>query len=138
MRAYSNHAELDEVVRRFENCEFAIHEFDHAAHLTVAVVYVARYGESAAMERMRDALIRFSRHHGKMGYHETITRFWLRIIASEPQDSGPLHARANKIVRKYSDKELIFRYYTREQLMSDFARANWLEPELSPGSPASL
>src|ERR1700758_3179547 len=63
-RLYESDAEVEEVVRRFESCGFAVQEFDHVAHLTVAVVYLTRFGECVAMDRMRESLLRFSRHHG--------------------------------------------------------------------------
>jgi hypothetical protein len=127
---YKSDAEVEEVVRRFECCEFAIDEFDHVFHLTVAVVYLSRYGEAVAMERMRESLLRFSRHHGRMGYHETITRWWLRMVAAEPAASEPLYGRANHVVSKFADKDLVFQYYTRERLMSDEAKKEWVEPDL--------
>ena len=127
---YKSDAEVEEVVHRFECCEFAIDEFDHVSHLTVAVVYLARYGEAVAMDRMRESLLRFSRHHGRMGYHETITQFWLRMVAAEPAASQPLYLRANEIVSMFADKDLVFQYYTRERLMSDVAKKEWVEPDL--------
>jgi len=138
-RLYESDAEVEEVVRRFESCGFAVQEFDHVAHLTVAVVYLTRFGECVAMDRMRESLLRFSRHHGRMGYHETITRFWLRLVAAEPSCSQTLYVRVNEIVSKYADKNLVFQYYTRERLMSDVARKEWVEAdlELSPGAPGS-
>jgi len=127
---YKSDAELEEVVRRFEWCEFEIEEFDHLCHLTVAVLYVARHGEALAMDRMRESLLRFSQHHGRMGYHETITRFWLRMVAAEPVVSQPLYQRANDVASKFADKDLVFQYYTRERLMSDVAKKHWVEPDL--------
>ena len=134
---YQTDAEVEEVVRRFESCEFAIDAFDHAAHLTVAVAYIARYGQEAAMSHMRESLLRFSRRHGKMGYHETITRFWLGVVAAEPAGSELLYQRANHIVSKYADKDFVFRFYTRDRLMSDLAKKEWVEADLkpSPGTP---
>ena len=127
---YASDAEVEEVARRFESCEFAIDAFDHTAHLTVAVVYLARYGEEEAMNHMRESLLRFSRHHGKMGYHETITRFWLRVVAAEPATTQTLCARANQIVGKYADKDFILQFYTRDRLMSDLAKKEWVEPDV--------
>jgi hypothetical protein len=98
--------------------------------VTVAVLYVARHGEALALDRMRESLLRFSQHHGRMGYHETITRFWLRMVAAEPVVSQPLYQRANDVVSKFADKDLVFQYYTRERLMSDVAKKEWVETNL--------
>jgi Ni/Co efflux regulator RcnB len=131
MRVYRSDAEIDEIVRKFEACEFELHEFDHAAHLTVAVAYVSRHGEAGAMDRMRESLLRFSAHHHRMGYHETITRFWLRVVANEFREGQSIYDQANRVVSTYRDKEFVFRFYTKERLASDQAKRQWLEPDLS-------
>jgi hypothetical protein len=107
-------------VRRFEGCEYALPEFDHGEHLKVAWTYLQLYGYEAALERMRAALLRFSAHHNKMGYNETITVFWLRRLEQ-----------CNGTFRSMS-KEDLFRHYTRERVMSEEAKRQFIEPDLLP------
>lgn len=112
-----------EEVRRFENCEYGLKEFAHREHLRVAWTYLKLYGYDTALVRMRQGLRRFSAHHGKMGYNETITVFWLRLLASHLDDD------AARVLRRYNKEEL-FRYFSRELVMSDRAKREWVEPDL--------
>jgi len=115
---------LDEV-RRFEGCEYALEEFHHSEHLKVAWTYLGLYGYEAALDRMRTGLLRFSAHHNKTGYNETITVFWLRKLqqhrGEDPEEFLPRAA-----------KEALFLHYTRERVMSDQAKQVWIEPDLLP------
>ncbi len=133
-KLWATDADVALLVSRFEGCELKLHEFTHRAHLTVAVAYLVEFGESGAIERMRKSLRRFSSQQGKTGYHETITRFWIRLLRTyvAGQPSLPLHELGLGAVRKFEDKELIFGYYSRERLMSHDARLNWVEPDLKP------
>ena len=123
------------IVQKFENCEFSPEEFTHRHHLTVASWYLCAETQADALSRMRTALQRFIAHHGKQGYHETITRFWMELLAAylnELPDSMPLVSRVNSAVECYRSKEILFSYYTRELLMSDAARQAWIAPDLQP------
>ena len=70
------------MVETFERCDFALAEFTHARHLTVACWYLCAFSREAALEHMRRGLQNFIAHHGKQGYHETITRFWMELLAN--------------------------------------------------------
>jgi hypothetical protein len=128
---FKSDAEVWEVVRRFERCEFDLAEFDHGCHLAVGMAYLSVASFEEAMARMRRALEGFSGHHGKMGYHETMTRFWLlRLVEIGGEE---LWQRANGAISKLGDKNLIFEYYRREVLMSPEARERWILPhQLKP------
>ena len=125
--------EIAAVVHKFENCEFRKDEFTHEFHLTVAAWYLINYSPEEALDRMRAALLRFTRHHQVMGYHETITRFWLLLAADflkqAPADTS-FTERLNELVQRFGRKDILFEYYTRERVMSDEARDGWVEPNL--------
>jgi len=77
---------------------------------------------------------RLAETYGKMGYHETITIFWLRMVSSfaaEHKSKSPLLTTANALIEKYDDKDLIRRYYSEELLNSAAAKAEWIEPDLT-------
>src|ERR1700747_420310 len=86
---YCNEDAIREVVEKFETCIYAPEEFIHARHLTVAAWYLCRLPEDVALHRMRQSLLRFTAHHGKQGYHETITRFWMLLIAEHLRRQDP-------------------------------------------------
>lgn len=132
---YQSEAEIAEVVRRFESCEYKPEEFIHARHLTVAAWYLLNLDEGTATQRMREGLLRFTAHHGKSGYHETITLFWLRAIALHVvvlRGTGDSVTIVNRIVAELSDKNLVSRHFSREAIASAAARLSWTEPDLAP------
>src|ERR1041384_2675424 len=75
--------EIESVVRGFETCQTSAKEFKHKDHLVVAVWYVHNLGREAALERMREGLLRFIAHHqvDPKKYSEEITKFWIDRIA---------------------------------------------------------
>jgi hypothetical protein len=99
----------------------------------VATCYLTKFPFDEALVRMRAGLQRFIAHHGKQGYHETITRFWMELISGFLNGIFPDTAvteRANEVVARYGSKEILFEYYTRERVMSEIARREWVEPDL--------
>jgi len=133
-------AEIIETVTKFENCAFRLHEFTHARHVTVACWYLATLPLEDAVARMRSGLQRFIRHHGKEGYHETITRFWMilldQALRAIREDSN-IGARVEKLIAQFPEKDVVFRYYTRERVLSDEARRQWIDPDLRAICPAT-
>lgn len=132
---YRDENEIRSVIERFERCDFALPEFTHARHLTVACCYLCTFSREEAMERMRRGLQAFIAHHGKQGYHETITRFWMEILADDlarcAQGTTMLE-RINAAVQHYGNKDVLFSYYSRDRVMSDEAKNGWVEPDLRP------
>jgi hypothetical protein len=133
---YENEEEVLEVVRRFESCGYAPDEFKHRLHLTVALVYLLEAPYHVALERMRQGLGRFVRHHGLSGvYHETLTVFWMRRVlafAERADRARPLAELANELSDDCANPRLVFDYYTKERIESDRARAYWLDSDLKP------
>lgn len=99
--------------------------------------YFLRLDAETAAERMRAGLRKFIRHHRKNGYHETITKFWLRMVEQEARATGDgreggadFVARVNGIVERLGEKDLIYRYYSRERVGSAEAKAGWMDGDL--------
>lgn len=125
------HAEILTLVDRLERCLLGKEEFHHRDHLAVAVVYLYASDLEAAMDRMRASLKCFAAHHGVDGlYHETLTRFWLLQVERGLDRSGCLEQSVGKIQEKFSNKNLVFDYYSRERIESKEAREIWLKPDL--------
>ena len=82
--------EIESVVRGFETCETPAAQFKHRDHLVVAVWYVHNLGREAALDRMREGLLRFIGHHGvdPKKYTETVTRFWIESVAQRLHELG--------------------------------------------------
>ena len=91
MSHYNSENEIENVVRAFEECQIDKTEFKHPQHLTVAVWYVQTLGKDAALARMRSGLLKFLNHHDvdRKKYNETITVFWIELIADKLDELGP-------------------------------------------------
>ena len=132
---YLDVREIRDVVERFERCDFALAEFTHARHLTVACWYLSTFSRQDALERMQRGLQNFIAHHGKQGYHETITRFWMELLAHylcQCPQAVTLTSKVNEALRQFARKDVLYSFYSRDRVMSDAARAAWIEPDLSP------
>ena len=130
---YADECEIREVVEKFERCELALEEFTHARHLTVACWYLCTLPRHQALGRMRYALQGFIAHHQKQGYHETITRFWIELLCNhlcQPSEESTITSKVNGAVERFASKDVLYSYYTRDRVMSDAARAEWIEPDL--------
>jgi hypothetical protein len=135
-KSYQSLEEIIALVQSLESCEIEPAAFNHRAHLTVALWYLSQSScfEEAA-NKMRVGLLRFLSHNKLHGYNETITLFWLKVLKcflDRRKDGNGFVELTNESVEFYSDSKIIFRHYSRERLMSDEAKANWIEPDLKP------
>jgi len=129
---FSSWSDVGTVVRKFEQCEYLPGEFTHAHHLAVAAWYLRENSPHQTLEKLRSSLLHFTAHHKVKAYHETITRFWIEIVALSLASSSaesPINE-VNQFLQRHSNKDEIFRYYSRERLQSDEARERWIEPDL--------
>lgn len=136
-RLYVSDAEVEEIVRRFESCEFPPDEFNHRPHLTVALCYLLRASDSEALRRLRLRLARYIKAHGITPtlYHETLTVFWLKRVRAfiERAEAGRTLAElANELLEECKDSRLVFDYFSKELIDSERARRGWVEPDLRP------
>jgi hypothetical protein len=136
VKPYRNDEEVLDVVRRFESCEYSPDDFKHRLHLTVALKYLLDSSYAEALERMRQGLYRFIKHHNLSGvYHETLTVFWTRRVLAFVEQSDRtlgLTRLANELSDACADSRIVFDYYTKERLESDKARKYWLDSDLKP------
>ena len=122
-------SEILTVVRKLEQCEFAPSEFHHRDHLAVCVAYLYAGDLETAMDRMRSSLLRFTAHHNVKGYHETITRFWMRLVEERLERQVCLGEAVRQIQQELGDKGIIYSYYSKERLDSLEAKQSWMEPD---------
>jgi hypothetical protein len=141
-------ADVPRLVALFEDCTLPKEEWTHRAHLTVALWYASRLPYEPALAAMRPGILKLNAAHGvpttpTRGYHETITRFYMRLICDyvayeEEGAQVTWSARVAGLLEHYGDRELPLRHYTKDVLMSAKARFGWVEPDLRPlPSPAT-
>jgi hypothetical protein len=79
---FVNENEIRDFVRTFEACTLEPSRFRHAQHLALGAFYVCEYGPAEARNKMRDALLAYTRHLGKEDkYNEALTMDWMERIA---------------------------------------------------------
>jgi hypothetical protein len=132
---YKDVREIEAVVNGFELCATPKDDFSHCAHLTVAAYYLHNANELDATQKMRAGLLRFLDHHGvgRAKFHETLTVFWIRVVAACLHRLDPeltLPERINAVVESLGDSRLVFDYYSKELLWADEARNGWVAPDL--------
>lgn len=133
---FNTEEEIFEVVRGFEDATISRDAWKHAEHLTVALYYISHHDLETATEKMRTGILKLLGAFGvdltkEMPYHETLTIFWMRTVTdfNDSKNGGPLLDKANELVASY-DKDYPLRFYSREYLFSDEARAKFVEGNL--------
>ena len=135
--AYRAAANIEALVRAFDDCSLPRAAWTRAAHLTVALWYLLRHDHEEATALIRAGIQRYNAAHGIVttptgGYHETLTLLWIRLVReylAEHTCDTPFVVLANGLVARY-DKNTPLKYYTRKRLFSCAARAGWVEPDL--------
>jgi hypothetical protein len=128
--------EIEELVEGFESCAVSPAEFDHGAHLAVALWYLSQLPPAAATERMRAGLHRYTTHNNaQANYNETLTLFWLKLVRrflARADAAQSLAERANELLKTYGSSKLAFEYYSRALVQTPQAKASWVDPDLKP------
>lgn len=134
MAPFTSDEEIYELVRSFEAGEINPEHFKHYQHLAVALCYVVSLPFIEATDKVRTGIQRLAAAHGKSGYHETITRFWLAVVQefAAQAEVTSLHILANRLATEYVDKHAINNYYSERLLASREAKNGYVEPDLQP------
>lgn len=138
--AEAGDGEVPRLAAAFELRTLSAAEWTHRAHLLVGLWYASRLPAAEALEAMRTGILRLNEAHGVVttptrGYHETITRAYMRIIVGfvaergRPGDWGTLAA---DLLARHGERDHLLRHYSRDRLMSPEARFGWVEPDLEP------
>jgi hypothetical protein len=133
-------AAIEELARRFVAAAIPRPEWTHQAHLIMGAWHVHTLGPAKALETLRARIRRLNESNGVPntetdGYHETITRAYVTIIADHlaraPERS--LAARvAELLAGPLAAREALLRHYSRALLFTPAARLGWVEPDLLP------
>lgn len=108
-------------------------QFHHRDHLRLVWFLIRREGLERAAEMTTTGIRRFAARHGQAGkYHETMTRFWVRVVGHtiearpDVTEFGGFLATFPMLL----DKDLPYRHWRRETMGSAEARAGWVEPDV--------
>jgi hypothetical protein len=130
--------ELDDLVSGFRGRTLPKSEWTHLAHLAVGTWHIRRYGPLKALPKLRTGIRCLNDSHGtpnsdRRGYHETITRAYVTLIADFlsgcPADATPADCVQALLASALAERNVLLDYYSKERLKSVAARRGWLEPD---------
>ena len=112
----------------------------HAAHLTVGSHFVFSLPLEDALVAMRGGVRAYNESVGTpntdtSGYHETLTRMWLMVLAALNDAEKPFDALcfAQTAVRQYGHRrDLHTRLYSFDVVKDSHARRQWMAPDILP------
>jgi hypothetical protein len=133
---YETAEDIYKIVRAFENGTITRERWRHAEHLTVALFYVWHHDFDAALDKMRAGIFNLLRAFAvdltkEMPYHETLTVFWTRTVLDfkDSKNGAPIHETCNELIEHF-DKDYPLKFYSRQRLFSDQARAKFVEADI--------
>ncbi|MES2135628.1 MAG: hypothetical protein V4502_01035 [Pseudomonadota bacterium] len=115
-------------------------EWTHEAHLAATTYLLLRHPEIDLDTALPGIIRRYNESVGGVnsdtdGYHETITRAFLRgvrLFLSEANPEEPLHELVNELLLSpMGRRDWPFRFYSRDLLFSVEARRRFVEPNLA-------
>lgn len=104
----------------------------HEAHVAVCWATLAEMDEGAALDRLRRDIRTYNESVGTAntddgGYHETITRYFVHVVASRA--GRPLD---EVLADPACSRGAPLEHWSRDVLFSVAARRGWVEPDLIP------
>ena len=118
----------------FEKLQVPPAEFDHAAHVRLAYVYLCEDSIEGAVVKMKRALLSYLAHLGAdpIKYHETMTRAWVMAVDHFMRRSAACAAYADlvSINPELLDSRIMLTHYSADLLFSPAARRGYVEPDL--------
>jgi hypothetical protein len=133
-------ADATKTVEQFEATTLASWAWTHEAHLICALSLLSRFGIENAPLEMKNRLIKYNEAEGKvnsdtMGYHETVTIFWLQAVwerlsvdGKTQFDQETLDALLSNI--DLANRNLFLKSYSEELILSVEARRKYVKPDL--------
>ena len=120
--------------RAFEACETSPAEFNHAAHVRLAYIYLCAHPVAGAIERMKASLLNFLAHLGvgDAKYHETMTSAWIMAVDHFMSKSPGCSSASSFLAANPSllDSKIMLTHYSAELLFSSDARKSFAPPDI--------
>lgn len=131
---------FDAFLRGFEQCTLPKQEWTHGAHIAAAANYLFLSNIDVVLPLMRARIQAYNLSVGgantaTSGYHETLTRFWLIIVAEllrQRQPVSRLDAVRQAVAIFGESRALHTLYYSGDVVKDPSARQTWRAPDLLP------
>jgi hypothetical protein len=129
----------DVFMARFEAAQWDADQWHHREHIKIAYLYLTRLGVEGALARVRAGIQRLNARHGvpespTRGYHETMTCAWLQLVYLSLCEYGANESADDfyEANPQLSEKKALRFFYSKERLMSERAKYEFVEPDLAP------
>jgi hypothetical protein len=139
-RLFTSDAEISHLGERMVARALPRPEWTHEAHLAATTYLLLRRPDIDLDKELPDLIRRYNESVGGVnsdteGYHETITRVFLRgvrVFLSEANTSEPLHELVNELLLSpMGRRDWPLRFYSRKRLFSVEARRSFMEPDIA-------
>jgi hypothetical protein len=139
-RLFTSDAEIERIGEGLLARTLPRADWTHEAHLAATTYLLVRQPDVDIDKRLPNIIRRYNESVGGVnsdteGYHETITRVFLRgvrLFLAEADLSEPLHELVNDLLLSPMGKrDWPMRYYSPERLFSVEARREWTRPDLA-------
>lgn len=118
-------------LQSFEECALGAKCWTHAAHVRMGwLVLETSSSFDEALERIRSGIMRFNSSKNSIGYHETITIAFARLIDSRRLPGETFNAFVERNQDLF-EKDCLKRFYSPAVLASEEARHRFIEPDLA-------
>jgi hypothetical protein len=129
----------EDFLKQFETAAWPLEQWHHQQHIKVAYLYLRRYSLEKASVRIREGIKAYNAAHKvpeglSSGYHETTTQAWLRLVYFTICEYGPTE-NADSFYEQspqLQQKKVLRFFYTKERFMSPLAKAEFVEPDVTP------
>ncbi len=126
-------ADIELLVRSFEECTLPRPQWTHTAHLTVALWYLIHYPRNEATERIRRGIERYNLSVANpTGYHETVTLAWIAVICrflAARREGESVAELDESLSRECGGVDYLLRFYSKDRLFSEISRRTWVPPD---------
>ena len=139
-RFFTTDAEIEHLGEGLLARTLSKEEWTHEAHLAATTYLLLRRPDIDLDKELPGIIRRFNESVGGVnsdseGYHETITRAFLRAVRlflAEADAKAPLHELVNELLLSpMGRRDWPLRFYSRELLFSVEARRSFVEPDVA-------
>lgn len=139
-RLFTSDAEIAHLADGLVACTLSKAEWTHEAHLGATTYLLLKRPDVDVDAQLPTIIRRFNESVGGVnsdteGYHETITRAYLRgirLFLEEADLTRPIHELVNELLLSpMGRRDWPLRFWSKERLMSVEARRHYVEPDLA-------
>jgi hypothetical protein len=128
-----------EFLKRFEAAAISSEDWRHRDHVRMAFLYLRDAPFDTAVTAIRRGIQALNLANDVpegpvMGYHETATVAWARIVVATIAAHGPVESSQAFLDANphLLSRTLLRLYYSRDRILSPEAKADFVSPDLAP------